>query len=252
MVRSARRSPQRSAGSPHPRGDGPKPAKPEKRPKTFSPPAWGWSGRRAGARLRNHVLPTRVGMVRVLMLRIAPGNRSPHPRGDGPHGASCQGFREKFSPPAWGWSGMARARHVSRRVLPTRVGMVRSPPFPQQSRLSSPHPRGDGPRDRMVRPEPLQFSPPAWGWSAVHDVLSLGGCVLPTRVGMVRVVVPEVALRKRSPHPRGDGPSQDAPEKAPVLFSPPAWGWSARQANASIPDSVLPTRVGMVRNRTGL
>ena len=31
------------------------------------------------------------------------------------------------------------------------------------------------------------------------------------------------------------------------LFSPPAWGWSAKEFGQALRDVVLPTRVGMVR-----
>ncbi len=32
----------------------------------------------------------------------------------------------------------------------------------------------------------VEFSPPAWGWSGEHELLSALADVLPTRVGMVR------------------------------------------------------------------
>ena len=54
-------------------------------------------------------------------------------------------------------------------------------------------------------------------------------------------------LHLRSPHPRGDGPSKAVVEMQDGLFSPPAWGWSARGDRGKHRPAVLPTRVGMVR-----
>ena len=50
----------------------------------FSPRAWGWSALRFHWRLRSHVLPTRVGMVRRFSMTWGQHERSPHARGDGP------------------------------------------------------------------------------------------------------------------------------------------------------------------------
>ena len=56
-----------------------------------------------------------------------------------------------------------------------------------------------------------------------------------------------LALRS-SPHPRGDGPLTQRQTEHPGPFSPPAWGWSALRFGSFHQASVLPTRVGMVRN----
>ncbi len=53
---------------------------------------------------------------------------------------------------------------------------------------------------------------------------------------------------RSSPHPRGDGPRAIASSMPALLFSPPAWGWSAGPRVPSHPTLVLPTRVGMVRH----
>src|ERR1700736_3341740 len=91
------------------------------------------------------------------------------------------------------------------------------------------------------------FSPPAWGWSVNGGKVNRTGMVLPTRVGMVRVDGRSALERYRSPHPRGDGPKDEHYGVIPGTFSPPAWGWSELALAVSIPESVLPTRVGMVR-----
>ena len=233
----------------------------------FSPPAWGWSAGHVVGGRRADVLPTRVGMVRSASLRWRPHSSSPHPRGDGPPTSGSATCARRFSPPAWGWSDTPETTPCSRRVLPTRVGMVRPAEQPAAGSVRSPHPRGDGPGAEMVHDAPPMFSPPAWGWSAQHKTMSEQMNVLPTRVGMVRSRWWWRSTRTRSPHPRGDGPYMlEHPGFLDVFsppawgwsrdglvfrdahkFSPPAWGWSAGTCLATPRCTVLPTRVGMVR-----
>ncbi len=89
--------------SPHPRGDGPVLGLALWSIKSFSPPAWGWSGAPAPSAIQAVVLPTRVGMVRTAGVSNRGGRRSPHPRGDGPVEKAAAVQRMSFSPPAWGW-----------------------------------------------------------------------------------------------------------------------------------------------------
>ncbi len=56
-------------------------------------------------RFRVWVLPTRVGMVRVLGQNSINPLRSPHTRGDGPVSGGSPVELTLFSPHAWGWSG---------------------------------------------------------------------------------------------------------------------------------------------------
>ena len=175
----------------------------------FSPHAWGWSADR-NARFRPvQVLPTRVGMVR------ASGHRT-----------------------------------ALTAVLPTRVGMVRYRRSSRICRWRSPHPRGDGPGSaRSSSNARHEFSPHAWGWSALASSPLSAAC--------------------GSPHTRGDGPACGAWSQRQIVFSPHAWGWSVVRLQCCVricgsphtrgdgPDrsmhrcwsrDVLPTRVGMVRS----
>ena len=128
---------------PHPRGDGPGSALRYQVKMKFSPPAWGWSGRRPRPPHRRRVFPTRVGMVRENRRDGEAARRFPHPRGDGPLAASIFLTCQWLSPPAWGWSdakahaeavvfppwGMVRIQveQVGLQFsFPTRVGMVRN------------------------------------------------------------------------------------------------------------------------------
>ena len=131
--------------SPHPRGDGPQGTTVAVTGLTFSPPAWGWSGRFCWKTDGSDVLPTRVGMVRAVALRGLRMAGSPHPRGDGPPLAIQQVLAPEFSPPAWGWSETCTCGLAKIMVLPTRVGMVRPARNWLRRLACSPHPRGDGP-----------------------------------------------------------------------------------------------------------
>ncbi len=165
MVRRfGRFNPSRSR-SPHPRGDGPPDSRRLRDLSEFSPPAWGWSGANSHERRAGVVLPTRVGMVLIDSLPSPLPPRSPHPRGDGPATSWRLAGWRRFSPPAWGWSGVGEGQVAAGRVLPTRVGMVRTVRPDSYDPNRSPHPRGDGPSPRSPAPDLLKFSPPAWGWS---------------------------------------------------------------------------------------
>jgi len=66
-------------------------------------------------------------------------------------------------------------------------------------------------------------------------------------VGMVRLAASSTAPATCSPHPRGDGPVANPGFSMPIMFSPPAWGWSGEKGCPVVFWKVLPTRVGMVR-----
>ena len=69
---------------PHASGDGPRLAHQRPRPEVLSPRVWGWSERPRPGRLRDQVVPTRVGMVRRPSRPPPPHPRCPHASGDGP------------------------------------------------------------------------------------------------------------------------------------------------------------------------
>ncbi len=186
-------------------------------------------------------------MVRPSWSKCAFFRSSPHPRGDGPPRRLASNCASSFSPPAWGWSGNPATRRVLHSVLPTRVGMVRQVSQITQASQRSPHPRGDGPHCHATCYNRVKFSPPARGWSEHWRTRPPLGTVLPTRVGMVREGGDPRARRDGSPHPRGDGPGFVAVAIIFIAFSPPAWGWSDSIVDLFGLKTVLPTRVGMVR-----
>ena len=226
MVRASARSAASSPSAPHPRGDGPFIRCHYDFRLLCSPPAWGWSALWRRCRLRRPVLPTRVGMVRRMHRPPFRIYGAPHPRGDGPindggpiHPCVC-------SPPAWGWSAAWFQLSIPRVVLPTRVGMVRHGLLFAVHVFRAPHPRGDGPLQNRSAGQPIWCSPPAWGWSGKGRAGTSAGGVLPTRVGMVRIITSLVIRFMGAPHPRGDGPQPRPLTSQTTQCSPPAWGWS--------------------------
>jgi hypothetical protein len=142
MVRGCSGKSYRPATSPHTRGDGPEYMEVKDRVALFSPHAWGWSGKVPSSSPRPNLLPTRVGMVRMLgesSTRLGP---SPHTRGDGPQLNASAVKRFGFSPHSWGWSVRGQAEGVLCHLLPTRVGMVRRQCVRPSIFCTSPHTRG--------------------------------------------------------------------------------------------------------------
>ena len=207
----------------------------------FSPRAWGWSESVHRITEHDRVLPTRVGMVRILDISaIVPDGVLPTRVGMVRRKLASLAKQGKFSPRAWGWSvRSSRQRDADR----------------------SPHARGDGPVVAQSASGSSSFSSRAWGWSTPTGQ-SRSACsfsprawgwsdydrewincmqVLPTRVGMVRCflghdvryVLPRawgwsvsrrcpIRLENGSPHARGDGPLLSPPRLHSRLFSPRA------------------------------
>ena len=212
--------------APHPRGDGPERCVCCALLCLCSPPAWGWSAKERPRNSELEVLPTRVGMVRQPERHFQQQQGAPHPRGDGPLAARMRRDKGECSPPAWGWSAQILEIDSQIRVLPTRVGMVRTPLLRRALVSSAPHPRGDGPRKARSTARARECSPPAWGWSVHLAPVRHHQDVLPTRVGMVRAISRALSETAGAPHPRGDGPACVEIPRLKLWCSPPAWGWS--------------------------
>ena len=159
-----------TASSPHACGDGPNFRSASGQTYEFSPRVWGWSVPeiiRAGSRW---VLPTRVGMVRDMIICPPLWQCSPHACGDGPHSSNSRFTSTGFSPRVWGWSVSGFLRECPPHVLPTRVGMVRTWRSPRACCLCSPHACGDGPSLSAKQAHRFMFSPRVWGWSVINNV----------------------------------------------------------------------------------
>ena len=154
--------------SPHACGDGPRSISIHRAIISFSPRVWGWSAFIRLADLCFEVLPTRVGMVRMATSASTMSPRSPHACGDGPIILVYLLGLMRFSPRVWGWSDIRECFGKFRRVLPTRVGMVRKKCSNLTSSHRSPHACGDGPESVNANFIAPVFSPRVWGWSGTE------------------------------------------------------------------------------------
>src|SRR5690606_12173770 len=146
-----------------------------------------------------------------------------------------------------GWSDRQRHRSGRSPVLPTHVGMVRTPSAAWMTPLRAPHARGDGPTAMAFLTDSSACSPRTWGWSVLPAKPEVPVFVLPTHVGMVRRPRHRQTVGSRAPHARGDGPHPDVLLSGRSGCSPRTWGWSYVLDSGAAPHHVLPTHVGMVR-----
>ncbi len=114
-------------GCPHARGDGPCIVSTTAACPELSPRAWGWTGTAPAVRREPGVVPTRVGMDRSHGGAMPSWRSCPHARGDGPILQLTGRLVRSLSPRAWGWTVRQPRRRALRDVVPTRVGMDRTP-----------------------------------------------------------------------------------------------------------------------------
>ncbi len=197
--------------------------------------------------LRPHVFPTRVGMDRTPTVTGAANTGIPHTRGDGPTMPKSAKAYRKYSPHAWGWTGMVCATCARWSVFPTRVGMDRWIREWSNRLGRIPHTRGDGPHEHTMCAFFSTYSPHAWGWTE-HALGALHAHrVFPTRVGMDRMYLRALSVTYRIPHTRGDGPNMRIAGLSIFAYSPHAWGWTESNRASKSRRFVFPTRVGMDR-----
>ena len=228
MVRRSRKGKREARRAPHSRGDGPKMASQRGQTTQCSPLAWGWSGEEQNCSSWPTCSPLAWGWSAKGFMMTLAGCRAPHSRGDGPH---CPEFlwSDVGAPHSRGdGPDLAAADRTERRVLPTRVGMVRSD-FAGYFHSAGVLPTRVGMvRGRGTRPcgvascSPLAWgwsdlpsppcscagvSPLAWGWSASGDGRRSGGQCSPLAWGWSDIWIGQCLA---------------------LACSPLAWGWSAR------------------------
>ena len=195
-----------------------------------SPRAWGWTAgsqsreSRLGARPHargggpqiqdiakdaHTLVPTRVGVDRIILVL-----------------SLCLACS---SPRAWGWTAARAAGLGCPDLVPTRVGV---------DRLST--------DDQGC---PGASSPRAWGWTAQVSWGQARQALVPTRVGVDRQSSLSYRPRGPRPHARGGGPSIIALLQAPRPSSPRAWGWTGCPRFVLPGQPLVPTRVGVDRDR---
>ena len=195
-----------SACCPHARGDGPHTCIQCAYCDMLSPRTWGWSKCNCRLHPPKGVVPTHVGMVQRAGVELPYTAGCPHARGDGPPVGSIGGFTPPLSPRTWGWSEIETLDKLLNPVVPTHVGMVRIESAYGYGQGRCPHARGDGPDYPHIQLDLYKLSPRTWGWSVLENGRGFAIRVVPTHVGMVRLINFSLSLPTCCPHARGDGP----------------------------------------------
>ena len=135
------------------------------------------------------------------------------------------------SPRAWGWTDAVLLLRQEEELVPTRVGVDRSP---------------------ARSPESVQHSSPrAWGWTVQVALGQARQALVPTRVGVYRGHRHLAAGHQSRPHARGGGPVGQAEASGSFSSSPRAWGWTVTMPRSMQPQVLVPTRVGVDRSPSG-
>src|SRR5690606_1056694 len=130
------------------------------------------------------------------------------------------------SPRTWGWTGVSGSPVRRSTMLPTHVGMDRTPRCVTHPGGDAPHARGDGPPLVDVPSVESGCSPRTWGWTQSVDRARRKTSMLPTHVGMDRESKEASGVVLDAPHARGDGPIGPATGWARSACSPRTWGWT--------------------------
>ena len=114
--------------------------------------------------------------------------------------------------------------------------------------FTCPHTRGDDPFRQIFTFNKLILSPHAWGWSLQGIKIITLLLLVPTRVGMIPLVVLGMCNIRSCPHTRGDDPRKITADYGSLPLSPHAWGWSLGVHWVDTYSNLVPTRVGMIQN----
>src|SRR5205085_641395 len=121
---------------PHVRGGGPLGRVPNPEVAESSPRAWGWTHHDHGDGGDGAVVPTCVGVDRTRIEGFYEGLRRPHVRGGGLRSATSTARVPSSSPRAWGWTEIGHLDGSRALVVPTCVGVDRTPCRPSQVLVS--------------------------------------------------------------------------------------------------------------------
>src|SRR4051794_20130552 len=91
-----------------------------------------------------------------------------------------------LSPRMWGWTGLKEGAHPNLVVVPTHVGVDRSPAGRPSPPYRCPHACGGGPTVRSSGAPLGLLSPRMWGWTVVWVPRRELRVVVPTHVGVDR------------------------------------------------------------------
>ena len=156
-VDRAPRAPQaRERYHPHARGGGPPSQSCGRSRGLSSPRTWGWTNLCQRTTLRPAIIPTHVGVDRLRSAPCARRTYHPHARGGGPTESLAELPNPLSSPRTWGWTAGVGADQGADDIIPTHVGVDRSPGSTRGSGSNHPHARGGGPSASPPSSRPRQ------------------------------------------------------------------------------------------------
>jgi len=199
-----------------------------------SPRTWGCSRAAGSAGINPRVLPTHVGVLPGERRRSVVYCSPPHARGGAPLIGAGVDDGGQSSPRTWGCSAESGEQGLHHCVLPTHVGVLRTIRTRVSTMWCPPHARGGAPA--VIREPDAGFgsSPRTWGCSVLTTRLADRYPVLPTHVGVLRLVSPTTSRATRPPHARGGAPLYSPLARSPMASSPRTWGCSDHPADQGL------------------
>ncbi len=161
--------------------------------------------------------------------------------------SSTSSIPRKFSPQAWGCTGIFGELQSARGVFPTGVGVYRGHRPPRSILCCFPHRRGGVPTRMRAGFAVMRFSPQAWGCTGSGAPAAVSAEVFPTGVGVYRWSGCRRWRRVSFPHRRGGVPRTAQFDRDRRRFSPQAWGCTEKRRRSNLYALVFPTGVGVYR-----
>ncbi len=98
----------------------------------------------------------------------------------------------------------------------------------------------------------MKLSPHTWGCTVDKIPQKKPIKVVPTHVGVYRSFQTASKTHKSCPHTRGGVPDQDKAKSFYLKLSPHTWGCTGSELNLTRDDRVVPTHVGVYRDKVEL
>ncbi len=156
--------------------------------------------------LLNLVVPTRVGVYLKFREDLIGRYGCPHASGGVPQQSVFPLVAITLSPREWGCTGSGLIGPATVSVVPTRVGVYLYGLSCKFILYSCPHASGGVPQQGEIATIGITLSPREWGCTGPSFGLFSFHCVVPTRVGVYRLLRIPPGRPSRCPHASGGVP----------------------------------------------
>ena len=230
---------------PRTRGDGPVADAARDTRHRASPHTRGWTvvARHGGMFLSG--FPAHAGMDPTIDAALAPIERLPRTRGDGPQGGRRRRRAEGASPHTRGWTPADYVLDDADTGFPAHAGMDPGGPAGSCRRQRLPRTRGDGPCAGATRRGRSGASPHTRGWTLDRRLPHQCGRGFPAHAGMDPRWTHRGRSAGRLPRTRGDGPGGFAGYDCLDWASPHTRGWTLARHPPPAPRVGFPAHAGM-------